>query len=79
MSTIRPEVTGRRRGKLPATAPPKPLTVSPKAAAALTGLSLRTVWTHILNGTLRSVVIGRRRLIVYASLEQLLFGKDAAA
>lgn len=85
MSTIDPGMTGRKgdesrqpHRRKPARAPPKPLTVSPAVAAEMTGLSLRTVWNYIADGSLRSVRLGRRRLIVFSSLEALLFGKDAA-
>jgi excisionase family DNA binding protein len=41
-------------------------------ARKLSGLGNTTVWKLIKNGTLETIRIGRRRLIVYCSLEKLL-------
>jgi len=50
----------------------KPLAVTVSSARKLTGLGNTTIWALIKNGKLKSVRIGRRRLITYASLEALL-------
>jgi excisionase family DNA binding protein len=57
-------------------APTPPLTVSVKEAARLSGLSKTTVWKHISSGLLRSTSVGRNRLVHFASLEQLVLGRE---
>jgi excisionase family DNA binding protein len=57
-------------------APTPPLTVSVKEAARLSGLSKTTVWKHISTGVLRSTSVGRNRLVHFASLEQLVLGRE---
>ena len=50
----------------------RPITVTVAAARKLTGLGSTTIWSLIKNGTLETICVGRRRLIVYRALEQLL-------
>jgi excisionase family DNA binding protein len=49
----------------------KPLAVTVKTARDLLGVGNTTIWAMIKNGRLRTINIGRRRLIVYASLEAI--------
>jgi excisionase family DNA binding protein len=51
---------------------PRPLTVTIQQACALTGLSHVTIYKLIKLGKLRSIKIGRRTLVTYASLLGLL-------
>jgi hypothetical protein len=50
----------------------KPLTVTVATARKISGLGNTTIWALIKNRTLESISIGRRRLILYRSLEKLL-------
>jgi hypothetical protein len=50
----------------------KPLTVTVATAKHLSGLGNTTIWTLIKNQTLETVHVGRRRLIIFRSLEALL-------
>jgi hypothetical protein len=50
----------------------QPLTVTVASAKKLSGLGNTTIWALIKNGALETICIGRRRLIVYRSLEKLL-------
>jgi hypothetical protein len=54
----------------------RPITVSPRRAAELSGLSLAKIWLLIGDGTLASSKVGSRRLVQYDSLERLLLGGD---
>jgi excisionase family DNA binding protein len=49
-----------------------PLTVTVATARKLSGLGNTTIWALIKSGRLESTCVGRRRLIVYPSLEKLL-------
>jgi excisionase family DNA binding protein len=53
----------------------KPLTVNVRQASRLSGLGRSTLWKMIRSGVLNSVMVGHRRLIVFASLEALLLGR----
>ena len=53
-----------------------PVWVSPREGERLIGVSHSTIYRFINDGTLRSVVIGGRRLIAYESIKAL--GKGAA-
>jgi hypothetical protein len=53
----------------------KPLTVTVAMARQISGLGNTTLWALIKNGTLESVSVGRRRLILFPSLERLLAPK----
>ncbi|HLI30352.1 MAG TPA: helix-turn-helix domain-containing protein [Terriglobia bacterium] len=44
-------------------------------ASSHTGLSQRTIYNLIAAGKLRSTKIGKRRLVLYDSLEALITGK----
>jgi hypothetical protein len=50
----------------------KPITVTVAVAKKLSGLGNTTIWSLIKNGTLETICVGRRRLILYRALEQLL-------
>ena len=58
------------------TAELKPLAVSVKLACKLFGVGNTTMWGLIKAGRVKTVSIGRRRLVVYASLEPLLTSKS---
>ena len=49
-----------------------PITITVPAARKLSGLGNTKLWELISSGALESVRVGRRRLIVYRSLEKLL-------
>ncbi len=51
---------------------PRPISVTVQTARKLTGLGNTTIYQLIKQGKLKSVVIGRRRLILYDSLESLI-------
>jgi len=50
----------------------KTLAVTVKTARQVTGLGNTTMWALIKSGRVKTVSIGRRRLVVYASLESLV-------
>jgi excisionase family DNA binding protein len=50
----------------------KPISVTVQTARKLTGLGNTTIYDLIKQEKLRTVAIGRRRLILYSSLEKLL-------
>jgi hypothetical protein len=50
----------------------KPLTVTVAMAREISGLGNTTIWALIKSSKLESICVGRRRLIVYCSLEKLL-------
>ena len=50
----------------------KPLAVTIKRARALSGLGHTTLWKLISDGELETARVGRRRLVIYRSLERLL-------
>ncbi|MBX5493276.1 MAG: helix-turn-helix domain-containing protein [Chloroflexi bacterium] len=56
-----------------------PLAVRPAQAAGLLNVSRRTICTLLARGELRSVRIGRARLIPRAELERLLNNPPGAA
>lgn len=58
--------------------PPKPLAYTVKDACRLTGLGATMVYLLISQGRLRAVTIGRRRLVLAKSIEELLQLSDAA-
>lgn len=49
----------------------KPITVTVATALAVTGLGRTKFYELVRAGRIRTVSIGRRTLVVYASLEQL--------
>ncbi len=50
----------------------KPISVTVKTAREITGLGNTTIYELIKQGKLKTVAIGRRQLILYASLESLI-------
>jgi excisionase family DNA binding protein len=50
----------------------KPLAVSVKTACKLVGVGNTTMWALIKSGRVQTISIGRRRLVIYASLESLM-------
>jgi excisionase family DNA binding protein len=52
----------------------RPLAVSVKAACKLVGVGNTTMWALIKAGRVKTISIGRRRLVIYASLESLMLG-----
>jgi hypothetical protein len=50
----------------------KPLAVPVKIACQLVGVGNTSMWALIKAGKVRTVSVGRRRLVIYASLEALL-------
>jgi excisionase family DNA binding protein len=51
-----------------------PLAVSIETACKLVGVGRTTMWVLIKSGRVKTLSIGRRRLVVYSSLEQLVSG-----
>ena len=50
----------------------EPITVTVPQAGKLSGLGRSTLWALIAKGVLLTTKVGRRRLILYASLKSLL-------
>jgi excisionase family DNA binding protein len=50
----------------------KPLALSVKDACRIIGVGNTTLWKLIADGQIRTIRIGRKRLVIYASLEALL-------
>jgi hypothetical protein len=63
----RPINIGHNRGP-----PLDPLTVTVAEARRITGLGLTTIWALIAKKEVDSVLVGRRRLVMFASLRRLL-------
>ena len=57
----------------------RPLAVSVKTACKLVGVGRTSMWALIKSGRVRTVSIGRRRLVIYASLETLLSDSGGAS
>lgn len=57
---------------------PEPLLLDVAAASRLLGVSERTAWSLIAGGQLRSVKIGRRRLVPRHALETFVDGLEGA-
>jgi excisionase family DNA binding protein len=51
---------------------PKPLSVTVKRACEITGLGNTTIYELIKNGRLETLNVGRRTLVKYGSLEELV-------
>jgi excisionase family DNA binding protein len=51
---------------------PQRLTVSIKHAADLIDVNKRTMWRLIADGRIETIKVGRRRLVTYKSLQQLV-------
>jgi excisionase family DNA binding protein len=58
--------------------PQEPITVTVKQAEQKSGLGHTTIYDLIAKGELKTVLIGRRRLIDYASLKARLAPQSAA-
>ena len=56
----------------------KPLSCTVKRTSKLTGLGESTIWLYLKEGRLEGRNVGRRRLVLYSSIERLL-GIDKAA
>jgi hypothetical protein len=52
--------------------PVNPITVTIRTAREISGLGNTTIWALIKSGKLESTSVGRRRLVVYRSLQNLL-------
>lgn len=52
----------------------KPITVTVDKGMTLSGLGRTKMYELIGNGTIKTITVGRRRLIVYSSLEELAHG-----
>jgi hypothetical protein len=50
----------------------KPLTVPVKMACQLVGIGNSTMWKYIRSGRVKTISLGRKRLVIYASLEELV-------
>jgi excisionase family DNA binding protein len=56
----------------------KPITVTVQSARRLLGLGNTSIWKLIGEGRLETIRVGRRRLILYRSIEDLITsGSDA--
>jgi hypothetical protein len=56
----------------------RPLAVPVKIACRLVGVGNTTMWGLIKAGRVKTVSIGRRRLVIYVSLESLLVDEAEA-
>jgi hypothetical protein len=56
-----------------------PITVTVAKAQQISGLGATTIWARISDGSLASVSVGRRRLVLYDSLLRLLTPTDRPA
>lgn len=57
----------------------QPLAVSVREACRLIGVGNTTLWALIKEGRLKTTRIGRRRLVLFASLEALISPHDGDA
>jgi hypothetical protein len=57
----------------------KPLTITVAMAKRLSGLGYTTIWKLVKDRKLQTVRIGRRTLIIFRSLEELLAPSRAAS
>ncbi len=53
---------------------PVPLAVTVATAKKITGLGSTTIWLLIKEGKLETATVGRRRLVLYRSIEKLILG-----
>jgi hypothetical protein len=80
----RPEVTGRKlsarlHGTVQTEPRPPPIGVTVSRAVELSGLSRSYIWVLIKAGRLKTTSVGRRRIIIYQSLRELIEGQSQAA
>jgi excisionase family DNA binding protein len=52
--------------------PPRPISTTVDDACRITGLGRTKIYELISDGTLKTVRLGRRRLVIFESLEALL-------
>jgi excisionase family DNA binding protein len=45
-----------------------------KMACQLVGIGNSTMWKYIKEGRVKTISLGRKRLVIYESLEQLVLG-----
>jgi excisionase family DNA binding protein len=57
----------------------RPLSVPVNVACNLTGLGRTTIYRLLGEGALESVAVGRRRLVLVASIDRLISGQARAA
>ena len=57
----------------------KPLLVSVKETRRLTNLGNTTIWALIKDGRIKTKKIGRRTMVIYASIEELAKADDEDA
>jgi excisionase family DNA binding protein len=74
---VRPEVTGRKPSEQPlhgvvVSVRGPPIGVPVSEAARLSGLSRSYIWVLIKNGRLKTISVGRRRIVLFQSLLELL-------
>ena len=55
-----------------------PITLTIQKAAQESGLAVRTIYKLLAEARLKSVRVGRRRLILWRSLQDLLSGRAAS-
>jgi excisionase family DNA binding protein len=78
MDAVNPNSTGRKPGapdtfvQPPYFATGPPIAVRIPDAARCSGLGKSTLYALIARGQLESVMVGRRRLVLYSSLQKLL-------
>jgi excisionase family DNA binding protein len=65
----RPDVSGRSANELVSL---KPLAVPVKTARALLGIGNTKFYELVNDRTIETISLGRRRLVIYASLERLV-------
>ncbi len=70
-------VSDETRRRSPYISPSKPLTVTIDDTSRITGLGNTKIYELINQGQLKSVTIGRRRLVLYSSIEALLQARSA--
>ena len=58
---------------------PKPLLVSGPRARELLGVATTKYWHLWKSGELETVILGKRRMVSYASIERLVSGGSRAA
>ena len=81
----RPEVTGRKLSARPrhrvvqTDARPPPIGITVSQAVELSGLSRSYIWVLIKAGRLKTTSVGRRRIIIYQSLRELIEGQNSTA